>query len=304
MRSKFIKPLIVFIAYEIFFIFFFLIVLPPFAGRNISPLVFGKGAIELILIYVVFWPLAAFIGTSILSHIILPLYIFFHKKIIGRNLKYGIEEVKSSDKFNKYFRGFFPSLMAINFSLFFASNENMISLVLNIDQFIVIPDPIMRSITIYLFTFFILLTPMIAISMALFTPVWYLLDAGIVYSNKSRILENNKDEPLEARTLGNYYYYFLKGYAGISTIFSYYLLVLNFFRILVPTNREITTSHFLYIVVNSMIFFPLIFLITISILPTVMFMELSKSLTRRYVRGMAKKMGIKKRVEIQFIELD
>ena len=52
-----------------------------------------------------------------------------------------------------------------------------------------------------------------------FSPTWFLTDAGIVYSNEERV--TGTDEPVEGRTVGGRFTDFLRGYAGIGVVFSY-----------------------------------------------------------------------------------
>ena len=54
-----------------------------------------------------------------------PVLLYFHKKVLGRKLKYGIQEKRETNKFKETFRGFFPMLMAINFALIIVQDENL-----------------------------------------------------------------------------------------------------------------------------------------------------------------------------------
>jgi len=296
MFSRYKRSLIIFAIYLALSSTLFLSLIPPFGGTDLSPLIYGKGAIELLLIFMVFWPIVAIIGGFLVSYLFVPLFLFIHKKIIGRNMIYGIEEVQKSEKFTKIFRGLFPALMSINFSLLLASNQGIIEFIINYEK---IPSGVATS----MLSLLILSIPTIGLAMALFSPVWFLLDAGIVYSNQEKIVKKSLEEPVEGRTLGGWYMHFLKGYAGIGTIFSYYLLILLFIAQITRKGEIISTPQLIQVILNSFIFVPLFLLIAISAIPAIILLDITTDFRIKYVKRWAKKLGITTKVEIIFKEI-
>lgn len=161
--SRYKKPIILFLVYLALFSVLFLALIPPFAGFDLFPLIYGKGAIEWLLITIVFWPLAALIGGFFVSFLLVPIILFIYKKIVGINMIYGIEEVPKSEEFKNSSRGFFPALMSINLSLMLASNDELIELVVNTYN--------LPSAVVVMFALLVLSIPTITVAMALFAPV-------------------------------------------------------------------------------------------------------------------------------------
>ena len=117
--SKYKKPLIVFGIYIALGLLLALTVtFLEGADIEISPILPGETQnVELIFLFLIFYPLAAIIGGILAGYAFTPLFFFVHKKIIGRKMVFGIEERPDPEKFKQTFRGFFPALMALNFAL-------------------------------------------------------------------------------------------------------------------------------------------------------------------------------------------
>ena len=69
-----------------------------------------------------FFSIIGAFGGIFIGYILGPLFLYFHKKIIGRKMEYGIIDKPQPNKFNSYFKGFFPALMAIEFGFVVALN--------------------------------------------------------------------------------------------------------------------------------------------------------------------------------------
>jgi len=162
--------------------------------------------------------------------------------------------------------------MAINFAMIFTFHPWVQDLVI-IDK----NDPRM-----ILLTFVMLIPLMMGISMALFSGVWFLLDSGIVYTNRRRVLE--KKYPVEVRSVGGWYLYLLKGYAGISVILTFYTFTSNIFNIL-GSGGEIHWST-----IVSLVPFPIF--LSILALPAVIILDMTTKHREKYILRIAKKMGI------------
>jgi hypothetical protein len=183
---------------------------------------------------------------------------------------YGIQERPDPRKFKGTFKAIFPSLMAINFAFMFASDPNITEMIVS------------SRITTFapLMSFLFLLIITMLISMSLFSPVWFLLDAGIVYTNKKKV-EYSRD-PIEIRSVGGFYHYTLKGYAGISVIFTYVLFLISIF--------EYYGSKLHWSVPLTLIPFPIV--LDILALPSLFILELTVKHRKDFILKYAKKLGI------------
>ncbi|MFX0062323.1 MAG: hypothetical protein ACFFC7_09070 [Candidatus Hermodarchaeota archaeon] len=143
-------------------------------------------------------------------------------------------------------------------------------------------------------TFIALLMFTFGIAMMLFSSVWFLLDTGNVYSNKEKVENENLDQPIEGRAGGGWYLGLLKGYAGIGVIFSYYQLVFLFF--LEGSSEGLVLSPIM--IVNILIWFPLMLIIAIAAIPALILLDLIKEHRINYIRNWANRLGITENVEI------
>ncbi len=279
--SKYVKPLLISI------IIVFGIAIPIAAAlsagnsnnafRVVPPVGGGFPAIYMFLMYIVAPILGALIGGYLLS----PLFLWVHKNTIGRKMVYGVQDKPQPDKFKLTFRGFFPALMAINFALMFGSNEVIQELMINTA---VANDAAMRMIMII--TLFPLCMFTIGITAGLFAPVWFLLDSGVVYSNKEKIKDTAL--PDEVRSVGGWYIYLLKGYAGISVIFAYYTFISSAYAAGGMEGPAIALLPILPI------------LLTIALIPTIVIFDIMSQKKKVYVLKWAKKFGIVDTVDVKF----
>lgn len=196
---------------------------------NIFKIPFLENNNMLMIIITVGWVIAPFIGIF-LGYIFKSLFLRIHKKIFGKKRAYYFQEKSEleNSKF-KFSKIFFPALMAINLGMIFSENDTLLHQILTEQAYNdLILYPSMKLIVIPIF---IILTIIIAVAM--FAPAYLLQDAGIVYSNKEKIRDTN--ETIEIRGVGSWYLNFLKGYSGIGTVFSLYLLIVESFATLTGT---------------------------------------------------------------------
>ncbi len=297
--SKYNKPLRNFIIYIAITTIILVILEPMRANQDLAFFLPGKGLTETSLMFIVFWPLGAIIGGVLFGYLLGPLYLFIHKKTIGTNMTYGIQDNLESKGFKNTFKAFFPALMAINFSLMFAMNENIAYAIVG-DIGIEYAGGDVPAITYTLIAFIVLLSITIGVSMALFSPVWFLLDAGIVYSNRERVERNNLDKPIIGRSVGGWYMHLLKGYAGIAVLLSYFQLSINYLISMFETSGEI---NLFILIINVIILFPMMFLIAFASLPAIIILDMTKDKRVEYIRKWANKFGITKQVKIMFEEI-
>ncbi len=214
---------------------------------------------------------------SLFGYLLAPLFLIVHKKTIGRKMSYGIEDIRdpNPDKFKGLSKGLFPALMALNIALIVAVTPWGSSLLTeptyNIED------------TILIIMIMLAIAP--AIGVALFSPVWFLIDSGLVYSNQQKV--EKKPVPLEVRSVGGWYLYILKGYAGISVILSFYTVINEFIA-----EGKVFGDFFVQMLLPI--------LITLFIIPTIVILDVTREKRRKYVLMWAKKFKIIDNVKVTF----
>jgi len=224
--------------------------------------------------------LAAMIGGLLGGYILGPIFLYLHKQTVGRKMAYGIEAQEKPEKFNSTFKAIFPALASINLALFLVINEDIVN------NFVYLEKAGGEGILI---TLGMLLSITVGISMFLFSSVWFLIDAGIVYSNAEKV--KNKRDLVEIRSVGGWYLYFLQGFAGIGLAFSFYVFIITM----------IQRGFFKGPELPLFLILPLI--ITILSIPAVILLDISIEKRIKYMLKWAKKLGIIKYVQIKFEEV-
>ena len=282
LKSKYSKPIIIYIFYCIFMIILSITLSKYFPGLNLTYfLPISDIGIEIGLIFIVILPLSSILGVLIGGYVFAPIFLFTHKRIFGSKVEYGI--------YNKDFKGFkffseslFSALMAINLSLLLTT-PMIISLSVGSD-----PDSFIDDLT----TFLALLMLTIGIASLVFSSTWFLMDSGIFYSNLKRAEDTNK--PAEIRSVGRWYGQFLKGYAGVSVIISY----VEFMKLFIPQlANDLSLAIFIMLLI---VFVPLPLVIVIPIIPAFIISDRLKEHRIRYIRKKANKLGITSNVEVNF----
>lgn len=241
----------------------------------------------ILLIFLVIWPLISIGGALLGGYLLSPLYLLLHKKILGKKLVYGIEERPQQQEFDKTWRGLFPALMAISFAMMLLFNESI--------QHLISGGKGQAEVEVIMITFLILLTIFIFISIAIFGGIWFLLDAGIVYSNEDKV--ENKDQPIENKSVGGFYKTLLKGYAGIGAVIGYYQLVIYLMSIM--------AEGFDPMIILALTFFiPFPLYTSIILLPAIILLDIMKQNRINYVRKRAAKLGITDYVELTFTKIE
>ncbi|MBY9005935.1 MAG: hypothetical protein KGD63_04175 [Candidatus Lokiarchaeota archaeon] len=228
----------------------------------------------------VFSVLGAVAGAFIGGYILTPLFLYVHKKIIGRKLIYGFQNRDQSNEFKKYFfKALFPALLTVHLCIIFSSNLNIQELILD--------NPSSSTIMNQMLTFSTLLPLFSGIGIAIFSPTWFLLDGGIVYSNKKKV--EKISDPIEIRSVGGWYIYLMKGYAGISVFITYY----DFFSRLLQ-EMDMSDPSFIMMIVTWPIM-PL-FIAFIMILALIS-LDMTFDKRRKFVRNVGNNLGISKPLE-------
>ncbi|MFX1589627.1 MAG: hypothetical protein ACFFC1_15865 [Promethearchaeota archaeon] len=296
--AKYRNLIIVYIIYVIFWIILTTVLNNRIAEiRNISLTRFipiNNLPIELALIFILILPLSGLLGLFIGGYILSPIIMFIHKKFIGSKMFYGVQK-KSVLRSEKIFsRGFFPILMAINLSSIFIT-PTIFNKVLEADIVNRAGGLMDLSSWISLLAESVLLIATFGISIFFFSPVWFLKDSGIIYSNKEKI--DNSQELFTIKSIGDWFQTILKSYAGIGAIITYMLIVYNF----VSTLIEYTGDPRLFLNIPSLILWlGLPFYLVVSLIPALICNDLIENHRIKYIRNIGEKIGITHTAIISF----
>ena len=264
-------------------------------GPSFSPLIPSNDQyVEVALILLVFAPISALVGGLIGGYFLAPVFLFIHKNILGSKMRYGIQNRPQPQTFKKMMRGYYPALLAINISsILLFSAPWILDIILN-KELMELGGLVHTQI--YVPGFLVLLMFTVGLGTLVFSPTWFLIDAGIVYSNEERVA--GTDQPVEGRAVGGRFTDFLRGYAGIGVIFSY----IQFLSIYI--SQQIIPPNPVDVAVFLMFFFGLPIFLLIAVIPSLIILDITKEHRIRFVRNFAKKMGIKDFVKISFEKID
>ncbi|MFX0181073.1 MAG: hypothetical protein ACFE78_12855 [Candidatus Hodarchaeota archaeon] len=296
--AKYRNLIIVYIIYAIFWIILTTVLNNRIAEiRNISLTRFipiNNLPIELALIFILILPLSGLLGLFIGGYILSPIIMFIHKKFIGSKMFYGVQK-KSVLRSEKIFsRGFFPILMAINLSSIFIT-PTIFNKVLEADIVNRAGGLMDLSSWISLLAESVLLIATFGISIFFFSPVWFLKDSGIIYSNKEKI--DNSQELFTIKSIGDWFQTILKSYAGIGAIITYMLIIYNF----VSTLIEYTGDPRVFLNIPSLILWlGLPFYLVVSLIPALICNDLIENHRIKYIRNIGEKIGITHTAIISF----
>ena len=226
-------------------------------------------------------PIACIIGFIIGGYLFTPLFMFIHKKILGRNLVYGIKEMRRPKEFKGAFlSSLFPALLAFNIGILL-SDEIIIQEFIFADTFMLAENALLQILTL-LFLF-----PIASgIGIGVFSATYFLLDSGIEYTNKNQKKVLRGSFPTELKSMGGFYLYYLKGYAGISVIISLVKLIISFFSMLEGLSLAIY-------IINVMVWPIIPFVITLFMIPVNIIQDLTYERRKRFTLKWAEKFNIR-----------
>jgi hypothetical protein len=233
-----------------------------------------------------FIPILSIAAYFLGGYLFTPFLILLHKRTIGRSFIYGIEERERPKLFKGAFlKSIFPALMAFNIAILL-SDEPVIQSFIFTPTFQSGASPAVLQIL----TITILLPLVSAIAIAVFSAAFFLIDSGIEYSNKEQKKVKNGSYPIEVRSIGTYYLYFLKGYAGISVIISIVQLLSDYL-----TSIHDVGSIIYIINLIAWPFMPLA--IALFMVPAVIIQDATYNSRNKFVRKWAVNFGINGRLE-------
>jgi hypothetical protein len=274
--KRYQKPIVIFLViYTCFIIPFFALSISVDEPRFSIILPFDSMMMQIGCIFLLI-PITGIIGAFLTGYILAPIFLLIYKNTIGFKMEFGIQDREKPPKFNNLWRGIFPSFLAINLALLIGTTEFG-------RNYIVSPEYLVGGMgsKIWQMVAFAALIPFITgVATAIFSPVWFLLDSGIVFSNKKKVL--NKVEPIEVRSIGGWYNYLLKGYAGIGVIIAYILFLGD---MLVEFENPFDGGF-----ISTAILLPIMpVAITLLLIPSMILMDYTLESRRKYIRTFAKK---------------
>ena len=281
--SKYLKPLIIFI-FSLAFVFIinFLVLgtAPGFMLLLSTSMPVDSLILNLLTVF------SAIIFGYLFGYILGPLFIFIHKKTIGRKMVYGIEEKPLTKKFKGYFtKALWPALFSINIALILANYPFVTDLITSI------PTPGLLSPLAPWATFIAILPITTAASLIVFSPVLHLIDSGIIYHNKDKT--RDMYDSTEVRNIGNWFNTLLKGYAGIAVFYNYFSFFSNMIELMIAS-PDLTSG---IASIFTLAIYPI--LITILIIPSIIILDITREKRRTYLLKKVKKFQIEQPMEIE-----
>ncbi|MHA2392135.1 MAG: hypothetical protein ACXAEX_09190 [Promethearchaeota archaeon] len=250
--------------------------------------------VELALIFTFYLPISSVFGVIFGGYCISPIVLFFHKKIYGFKMHYGIQYEKSSDRTKLISRAPFPVLMAINIASMFLTPV-IIEFILNADLANEI-DSVARAPSLTRLLAEINLLPItLCLTSLFFSSVWFLKDSGIIYSSKEKLQKSN--ESFTLKSIGEWFQTMLRSYAGIGALITYILIIYNFITDIIQGTAN--TKNVINIL-SLILWLGLPFYLAISLIPSLIVNDIIKRHRVRYIRNIGKKIGISESVEITF----
>lgn len=283
--KKYRKALLIFLGVETLIALLVIYGLIYGQGFDASPLIPLTNVFHEIMFVFIVIPISSTIGTIIGGYALAPIFLLFHK-IIYRKAIYGIQETNPAKIFQRIFQGYYPGLLAFNIGSIILFLAPMIR------NQLLTPGMLEEAPLVYQYIFenLFLLMFTIALSMLIFSPGWFLIDAGIVYSTEEQV--RGTDRPVEGRTVGGVFNDYLKGYSGFSIAFSYLQILVVSYGDLINVERV----DFAQLIG----FFGIPVYVILTVIPTFILLDLTRNHRIQYVRKVAAKIGITRVVKISF----
>ena len=283
--KKYRKALLIFLGVETLIALLVIYGLTFGQGFDASPLIPLTNVFHEIMFVFIVIPISSTIGTLIGGYTLAPIFLLSHKTIFRKAI-YGIQETNPAKIFQRIFQGYYPGLLAFNIGSIILFLAPMIR------NQLLTPGMLEEAPLVYQYIFenLFLLMFTIALSMLIFSPGWFLIDAGIVYSTEEQV--RGTDRPVEGRTVGGVFNDYLKGYSGFSIAFSYLQILVVSYGDLINVER---------VDIAQLIgFFGIPVYVILTVIPTFILLDLTRDHRIQYVRRVAAKIGITRVVKISF----
>nr|MDO8111104.1 hypothetical protein [Candidatus Sigynarchaeota archaeon] len=215
------------------------------------------------------------------GYLLAPVFLGAFKKIVGRKLIFGIEDKERPKQFKgAFFKALTPAFMAIHIGLLLCNNSTIQGMIF-LPFFLNFMDPVYLRVL----TLTVLLPVVSTISLFLFAGPFFILDAGIVYTNKEQENVKNGMYPTEIQSVGGWYLNILKGFTGISILF-------DFTSVIIPYMLQVFSLPPLIILTN--LSWPLMpFIIAFFMITAIIMQDKTVLARKKYVYKIAEKMGIR-----------
>ncbi len=278
--SKNSKALRMLLLFGIVFSVFSIVLLISMAGGsnlsilNTIPL---TGAPQMVLLFALVI-LGAF-GGAFLGSFLAKSFLILHKKFVGKKLNYNLQEIDVQKAEIKTISALYPTLFGISVAISLASNST-------VQSFILPPAVSVDNLTPGFKTFVGLLPLTIFLGMLIFVPFWLVLKSGIVFSNEQKV--EGKAEPVEVMSMGRWYLYLLKGYAGIGAISGFYLFLSESLVDLFNAAPQ----YFMANVISLILFLLMPFILMVFCIPGLLLYEKMQNGKINSLQKTAKKLGI------------
>ena len=286
MPGKYRKALLIFLGVETLIALLVIYGLAYGQGFDASPHIPLTNVFHEIMFVAMIIPISSSMGAIIGGYALTPIFLHAHKAIYKKAI-YGIQEANPVRAFKRTFQGYYPGLLAFNIGfiiLFLTPNiRDQLLTPSVIEEAPLALQYILENLFLLMFTF----VP----SMLAFSPGWFLMDAGIVYSTEDQV--KGTDRPVEARTVGGVFNDYLKGYSGFSIAFSY-------LQILTVYYSGLWSGGYRIDVVELIGWFGLPVYVILLVIPTFILLDLIRDHRIEYVRKLAAKVGITRLVKISF----
>jgi len=220
---------------------------------------------------VLLFPVSAIIGTLI-GFILAPLFLWIYKKYMGRNHLFAIQDQDTMEKSHGMLMGFFPALMAMNFTLFLIFDQTIMAMPLFQDYYLQWNNII--------FLFFVLGAFLQAPAFALFSAAWIIDESGIVLVSKYGTAE--------LQATGKWFLALLKGYAGIGVVIALYQFTFEF---LGTYGSQVHWSAVLFLFILPLI-------VTLWVIPAIIVVGATEGRRRSYILKFAERFGIRTEFEL------
>lgn len=294
---KYLKPIFLFSLYQITIILIFyalVIFFPDILGYNLSPLIPTEYIIyEQIFLCNFLIPFSGIIGYLLGGYVLAPLFLYVHKKLFGGKLSYGIQKKAEVSDISIFSKSFFPVMLAINIaSTMIISSEGLLSDILlssALDGFKFTSSglALRRALTLLL-TF----PTAFAISMFVFSSVWFLKNAGIVYSNREKV--ESVSEPWVIRSVGGYYHTILKGYGGVGVVITFTSFLISSIASIIGSIGDVILW------LTLILWFTGLFLLVLATIPSLILNGALREKSASYVMRYAHKLEINQTVDMEF----
>ena len=223
--------------------------------------------------------LSTIIGLFAGKYLLSGLYIFIHRKIIGKGTIYTIERKKTPELYKNPSRVIYISLMALSLSLLISTNEIIYNVVSNIIATI-IPGADLTPLSLKINVLMFAISFSSGIAMFLFTPGWLLHNSGLIHSNKEK--DKDKKVRTEVKSVGEWFLSYFKGFAGIAGLISLF----NFGAELYSADPSTVLRNAL-----SFLIFPI--LVMIYTFPAIAILDKMVDKNEDYILKLCEKKGIK-----------